>query len=37
MHINNSTPTQLFEIPGYTFINKNRDEMLALTVALLFI
>ena len=24
-HIHNSTPTQLFEIPGYTFINKNRD------------
>ena len=24
-HIDNSTPTQLFEIPGYTFINKNRD------------
>ena len=24
-HIENSTPTQLFEIPGYTFINKNRD------------
>ena len=23
-HIDNSTPTQLFEIPGYTFINKNR-------------
>ena len=24
-HIDNSTPTQLFEIPGYTFINKNKD------------
>ena len=24
-HKDNSTPTQLFEIPGYTFINKNRD------------
>ena len=24
-YIDNSTPTQLFEIPGYTFINKNRD------------
>ena len=24
-HINNSTPTQHFEIPGYTFINKHRD------------
>ena len=24
-HIDSSTPTQLFEIPGYTFINKNRD------------
>ena len=25
MHIDNSTPTQLFETPGYTFIHKNRD------------
>ena len=24
-HIDNSTPTQLFEIPGYIFISKNRD------------
>ena len=24
-HINNSTPTPLFESPGHTFINKNRD------------
>ena len=24
-HINNSTPTQLFEIPGSTLINKSRD------------
>ena len=24
-HIDNSTPTQIFEIPGYSFINKNRD------------
>ena len=24
-HIDNSTPTQLFETPGYTFTNKNRD------------
>ena len=25
-HIDNSTPTQLFKIRGYNFINKNRDE-----------
>ena len=25
MHIHNSIPAQLFEIPGYTFINKNKD------------
>ena len=24
-HTDNSTPTQLVEIPGYIFINKNRD------------
>ena len=24
-HINDSIPTQIFEIPGYTFNNKNRD------------
>ena len=24
-HADNATPTQLFEIPGYTFINKSRD------------
>ena len=24
-HIDNSTPTQLFEIPGYIVISKNRD------------
>ena len=24
-HTDNATPTQLFEIPGYTFINKSRD------------
>ena len=24
-HIDNSTPSQLFEIPGYTFVYKNRD------------
>ena len=25
LSVNYSTPTQLFKIPGYTFINKNRD------------
>ena len=25
MQIDNSAPTQLFEIPGWNFINKNRD------------
>ena len=25
IHIDNSTPTQLFEIPGYTIINRNWD------------
>ena len=31
-HIDNSTPTQLFEIPGYTFINKNRNNSTHITI-----